>query len=150
MCCRNHPLCSLGAKIGVYSVTDTDFGVFGKEEIQEEMFVIEFLGVVTSNKSISSGMVYIVMLDGELLLDGSTCGSMASFVNYSCSPNCFLQIWMVPVLAGKYKPRVGIFSLVLIGKGVPLTIDYLMMSIVPFSIQCFCRSTACKEYIDRA
>ena len=90
------------------------------------------------------------MLDGELLLDGSTCGSLASFVNHSCTPNCSLQIWMVPVSAGKYELLVGIFSLELIGKGVPLTIDYLMMSIILFGIQCFCRSTNCKEYIDRA
>ena len=52
--------------------------------------------------------------------------------------------------AGKYEQRVGIFSLELIGKGVPLTIDYQMMSIILFGMQCLCGSTECKEFIDRA
>ena len=90
-------------------MTDKDFGVFSKDEIQKEMFVIEYLWVVTSNKSIASGKAYYVMLDGELLLDGSTCGSMASFMNHSCSPNCSLQIWMVPVSAGKSNHVLGSF-----------------------------------------
>ena len=136
--CGNRPFGSLGARIGIYNVSDAEFGVFAKEEIQEGMFVIEYLGVVTSNKEVGSGKAYYVMLDGDLLLDGATCGSLASFVNHSCTPNCSLQIWMVPVSAGKYEQRVGIFPLELIGKGVPLTIDYLMMSIVPFNMKCLC------------
>ena len=120
-----------------------------KMKFRKEMFVIEYLGVVTSNKEVGSGKAYYVMLDGDLLLDGATCGSLASFVNHSCTPNCSLQIWMVPVSAGKYEPRVGIFSLELIGKGVPLTIDYQMMSIVPFTSQCLCGSTVCKKYINK-
>ena len=83
-------------------MTDAEFCVFAKDEIQKEMFVIEYLRVVTSNKSIASGKAYYVMLDGELLLDDSLCGSLASFVNHSCTLNCSLQIWMVPVSAGKY------------------------------------------------
>ena len=136
--CGNRPFGSLGARIGIYNVSDAEFGVFAKDQIQKGMFVIEYLGVVTSNKEVGSGKVYYVMLDGDLLLDGATNGSLASFVNHSCTPNCSLQIWMVPVSAGKYEPRVGIFSLELIGKGVPLTIDYRMMSIVQFNMQCLC------------
>ena len=114
--CGNRPFGSLGARIGIYNVTDAEFCVFAKDEIQKEMFVIEYLRVVTSNKSIASGKVYYIMLDGELLLNGSTCGSLASFVKHSYTPNCSLQIWMVPVPAGKYELQVGIFSLELIGK----------------------------------
>ena len=100
--CGNRPFCSLGARIGIYNVTDEEFGVFAKDEIQKEMFIIEYLWVVTSNKLIASGKAYYVVLDGELLLDGSICGSLALFVNHSCTPNFSLQIWMVPVSAGKY------------------------------------------------
>ena len=53
--CRNRPFGSVGARIGIYNVTDEEFCVFAKDEIQKEMFIIEYLWVVTSNKSIASG-----------------------------------------------------------------------------------------------
>ena len=59
--CGNRPFGSLGTRIGIYNVTDEDFGVFAKDEIQKEMFLIEYLGVVTSNKLIQVPLARCIM-----------------------------------------------------------------------------------------
>jgi len=43
--------------------------------------------------------------DQNMIIDATTCGSSARFVNHSCEPNCKMEKWTV---AGK--PRMALFA----------------------------------------
>jgi len=146
--CGNLPFRSLGAPIGLYKVSQQDYGVYSRSALQKHAFVHEYMGKVVRKVEMVSNNAYYVMLEDDLFLDGKDTGSLASFVNHSCNPNCCLQLWWKPVGNGRYEPRVGIFAIRDIEPGEPITIDYRMQSIVPFSIECHCGETNCRDYVD--
>jgi histone-lysine N-methyltransferase SETD2 len=58
-------------------------------------------------------------LTDQLVIDATTHGSRARFLNHSCEPNCRIENWAV----GRER-RIGVFSARPIAAGEELTIDY--------------------------
>ncbi len=55
----------------------------------------------------------------DMVIDATTHGNMARFINHSCAPNCISQVWHVQDVL-----RVGIFALRRIARGEELTYRY--------------------------
>jgi hypothetical protein len=63
--------------------------------------------------------LYHMALTDQLVIDATTHGGRARFVNHSCEPNCRIENWVV----GRER-RIGVFSARAIGADEELTIDY--------------------------
>jgi hypothetical protein len=58
-------------------------------------------------------------LTDHLVIDATTHGGLARFLNHSCEPNCRIENWLV----GRER-RIGVFAARAIGADEELTIDY--------------------------
>ena len=63
--------------------------------------------------------LYHMALTDQLVIDATTHGGRARFMNHSCEPNCRIENWVV----GRER-RIGVFSARAIGEDEELTIDY--------------------------
>lgn len=86
---------------------------------------------------------YLMSFEQNMILDATT-GSIARFVNHSCSPNCRMRKWTV---AGQ--PRMALFAGDSpITTGEELTYDY---KFAPFSAKnvqkCLCGSDNCRGFL---
>eukprot|EP00286_Rhodomonas_abbreviata_P011204 CAMPEP_0181330618 /NCGR_PEP_ID=MMETSP1101-20121128/24003_1 /TAXON_ID=46948 /ORGANISM="Rhodomonas abbreviata, Strain Caron Lab Isolate" /LENGTH=1264 /DNA_ID=CAMNT_0023439901 /DNA_START=106 /DNA_END=3900 /DNA_ORIENTATION=- len=138
---------SHGKTLKLYPIGN-EYGVFCLKGAKKHDFLVEFLGNMVWESDIDASNCYYVILDGEVYIDGSTHGSIASFVNHSCNPNCSLQVWWVPV-GDKYEPRVGLFAIRDIDEGEALFFEYRMVSFIANTIRCYCGSKSkCKTYVN--
>ena len=105
-------------------------GVFATENIKKNAKIIEYIGEKVSKKegdkrsekllsknmnSKSKGAVYIFELNKRYDIDGSLSYNKARYINYSCSPNCEVQI---------INNCIWIVSIKKIKKGEELSYDY--------------------------
>lgn len=44
----------------------------------------------------SQGHIYLLEISRDVVLDCTSCGNQARFLNHSCEPNCEIQLWCVP------------------------------------------------------
>ncbi|CAG8518642.1 6795_t:CDS:2, partial [Racocetra fulgida] len=82
---------------------------------------------------------YFMSLQAGEVIDATDKGCVARFMNHSCSPNCFVQKWMV---GEKY--RIGIFALRNIQEGEELTFDY---NAERYGYTCHCGESNCRGII---
>ena len=82
---------------------------------------------------------YFLSLDHERIIDATTKGNSARFINHSCSPNCETQKWSV-----KGETRIGIFAISVIQPGEELTFDYQFESVNDVHQRCFCGADKCR------
>ena len=105
-------------------------GVFATEDIKKNTRIIEYIGKKISKKegdkrsekllnknlnSKSKGAVYIFELNKRYDIDGSPSYNKARYINYSCNPNCEVQI---------IKNCIWIVSIKKIKNGDELSYDY--------------------------
>lgn len=96
------------------------WGLFAKEEIPVDRFIIEYMGEVidavefeqrftraTANKDDN---YYFLFLGNNLYIDAKSFGNEARFINHSCDPNTATQKWMV-YSNGQEQIRIGFFAL---------------------------------------
>jgi hypothetical protein len=84
-------------------------------------------------------------LTDQLVIDATTHGSLARFLNHSCQPNCRIEKWVV----GRER-RVGVFSMKKIAANEELTFDYgYERKEGKGTVQqlCFCGAPTCQGYI---
>ena len=82
-------------------------------------------------------------LDGDTFVDGRNSKSKTKYLNHSCDPNCFMQVWDV---AGT--SRAGVFALRDVAAGEELTIDYRWSAAGNSTTQCLCNSINCRGTIE--
>ena len=98
------------------------FGLQSLTKLVKGMLVIEYVGVVRTQHefiNMQSCSTYVAKLNDLLVLDASEKGSIAHYINHSCSPNCVMELWIIDGL-----PRLGIFALNDILELEELTFDY--------------------------
>ena len=82
--------------------------------------------------------------NGEII-DPTTYGNVARFINHSCDPNCVVRKWTV----GK-ETSIGIFARRNIMEDEELTFDYQFDTFkTPFT-KCYCATAKCKGYLGLA
>jgi len=131
------------------------WGVFADEKISKGDMIVEYRGVLISNKVANKreqeyekskvGSDYMFRIDSEVVCDATYQGNVARFINASCEPNCFTKI--VSIDGTK---RIVIFAKRDIKPGEELVYDYMF----PLEydekkrIPCHCGSAKCKGYMN--
>jgi uncharacterized protein len=100
-------------------------GVFAREPINKNKFIIEYSGELITNKVsnlredkyLDEGCIWVFRINRAWSRDGHVGGSDARFINHSCTPNCYSWVDV------KQK-RVWIRAGKRIEPGEELTYDY--------------------------
>lgn len=75
------------------------------------------------------------------VIDASSMGNIARFINHSCNPNSTVEMWIVDE-----EPRLAIFAKNQIASGEELTFNY---NFIPFNSsknqKCHCESANCSK-----
>jgi uncharacterized protein len=91
-------------------------GLFADQAIPKGACIIEYTGkVLTDEEYDASRSRYLFDIGGGKVLDGSTRGNRARYINHSCVPNCEPEL---------HKRRVYIFAVRDIAPGEELAYDY--------------------------
>lgn len=128
------------------------WGLKAGEHIPAGSFIIQYLGEIFSIKSeegirriskfAKATCTYLMRISAKEVIDPSTKGNIARFINHSCDPNCITQKWNV---LGEV--AVGIFAIKDIQPDEELTFDYKFdVYKTPF-LKCLCGAKNCKGYL---
>lgn len=132
------------------SLTSSFKGLFVNVSKKKNDFIIEITGKkIEKNdqqllyKEIEEKNNYIFKLKNGFI--NAKKGNIGKYINHSCNPNCYQQIWIV-----KNKEKIGIFAKRDIQKNEEITIDYHWE---PFNrdpkqlTKCYCGSFNCRLFI---
>ncbi|KAK4188945.1 hypothetical protein QBC35DRAFT_514374 [Podospora australis] len=135
--------------VEVVKTENRGFGVRSNRSFQANQIIMEYTGEIITDAECERRMnekykdnecYYLMSFDQNMIIDATT-GSMARFVNHSCSPNCRMIKWIV-----SGQPRMALFAGDReIQTGEELTYDY---NFDPFSAKnvqkCLCGSANCR------
>ncbi|AEO54989.1 hypothetical protein MYCTH_2298281 [Thermothelomyces thermophilus ATCC 42464] len=135
--------------VEVFKTKDRGYGVRSNRCFEPNQIIMEYTGEIITVAECERRMneeykdnecYYLMSFDQNMIIDATT-GSIARFVNHSCSPNCRMIKWIV---AGQ--PRMALFAGDRpIMTGEELTYDY---NFDPFSAKnvqkCLCGSPNCR------
>jgi tetratricopeptide (TPR) repeat protein len=120
-----------------------DVGIFACEDIPAGAHVIEYTGKLVPRRNLAARLVrnrtYCARLDLRTVIDGSTGGSGAQYVNHCCAPN------LRPV---RESGRLYLYSKRPIAAGEELSLDYNFSKYVE-TVPCHCGSPKCRGTINR-
>ncbi|KRY39767.1 Histone-lysine N-methyltransferase ash1 [Trichinella spiralis] len=160
----------LWKKVEKFLAGSKGIGLKARQDILKDEFIVEFVGeVITSKENCrrnkqqmrwANTHQYPMQLTSGLVIDATSFGNAARFINHSCDPNCraekvliinicfvsitFILQWMVE---GKH--RLAIVANRDISKGEELTLDYGYAG-KPFDeIPCLCNSSKCRKFLGR-
>lgn len=151
-CCNNRIRTREYAKLAVKETPGKGHGLFAAEDLRKQQFLREYVGELispeefsrrSSDKKNPSEHQYIMQLKNGVYLDASRKGSISRFINHSCEPNCFVEIWSV-----QGHLRVGIFSMCSIPAGTELTFDYKWRRSARPPTRCCCGTEYCRGYLE--
>ena len=126
-------------------------GLFTLVDIPQGQMIIEYAGEIIRHSLCdkreryydSRGIgCYMFRIDELEVIDATTKGNQARFINHSCDPNCISKV--IAVLGRKH---IVIFALRYIHKGEELTYDYKFPK-EDVKIQCLCKSSRCRKYLN--
>ncbi|KAK1758366.1 histone-lysine N-methyltransferase ash1 [Echria macrotheca] len=135
--------------VEVFKTGDRGYGVRSNRCFEANQIIMEYTGEIITIEECDRRMneeykdnecYYLMSFDQNMIIDATT-GSIARFVNHSCSPNCRMIKWIV-----SGQPRMALFAGDRpIMTGEELTYDY---NFDPFSAKnvqkCLCGSPNCR------
>ncbi|KAK0612303.1 hypothetical protein B0T17DRAFT_593350 [Bombardia bombarda] len=135
--------------VEVLKTSDRGYGVRSNRCYEPNQIITEYTGEIITEEECDRRMneiykdnecYYLMSFDQNMIIDATT-GSIARFVNHSCSPNCRMIKWIV-----LGQPRMALFAGDRpITTGEELTYDY---NFDPFSAKnvqkCLCGSPNCR------
>ena len=129
------------------------WGIFADENISSNSFIIEYKGEVIrpilsevrQDRLYIDEPDYMFRIDNEVVIDATTRGSLARYINHSCDPNCYTKIISVDG-----EKKISIYSKKDIEKGEELHYDYKFPYEEDSSkkIKCYCGMPRCKGYLN--
>ena len=151
-CCNKRIQNRQYAKLDVIETPGKGHGLFAAENLHKMQFVMEYVGELISPQEFSKRSAdksrvmehqYIMQLKNGVYLDAGRKGSISRFINHSCEPNCFVEVWTV-----QGRLRVGIFTMVSIPVGTELTFDYKWRPSTRPPTRCHCGTEFCRGYLE--
>lgn len=130
--CGNQSLCRRPAKATTVALSSIHgYGVFATEDIPAGEFVIDYRGEVISVDTFidrigshnDDDSVFAIAYDRDEIIDSSTKGNDARFINHSCEPNLFIRKFET-LGDGHEEHEFGLWSRRPIKAGEELTYDY--------------------------
>lgn len=117
------------ADVDVIQTERKGYGIRANQSILQGTFIYEYVGEVIAENTFRSRMheydeegikhFYFMMIQQGEYIDATKMGGLGRFINHSCSPNCYVDKWVVGT-----KLRMGIFADRNIQAGEELTFDY--------------------------
>ncbi|OMH81303.1 Histone-lysine N-methyltransferase, H3 lysine-4 specific [Zancudomyces culisetae] len=131
------------------------YGLFTKEHIYANEFVIEYVGELIRSRlsdsrelcyaklSGTNDCCYLFRVDNDLVVDATMMGNNARFINHSCNPNCTAK-----VIQADGTKRIVIYAKSDIAAGEEITYDYKFNRDESDRIRCLCGSVNCRGYLN--
>lgn len=136
------------AEVKVILTEKKGYGLVAETDIPEHLFVYEYIGEVIDESAFRQRMIdydrrslrhfYFMMLTKDAFIDATEKGSLARFCNHSCSPNAYVDKWVVGD-----KLRMGIFAKRPIKAGEEITFDYNVDRYGAQLQPCYCEAPNC-------
>jgi hypothetical protein len=140
------------ASVDVISAGKKGYGLRALADVPSGTFIYEYIGEVIDEAKFIKRMkqyetedrrhFYFMMLQNGEFIDATVKGSLARFCNHSCSPNSFVDKWLV-----KGRLRMGIFAKRDILQGEEITFDYNVDRYGSQVQSCYCGSDNCMGYL---
>ncbi|CAK7263686.1 hypothetical protein SEPCBS57363_000696 [Sporothrix epigloea] len=135
--------------VEVFKTPDRGHGIRASRAFRPGQIIMEYIGEIITEEESDRRMnelykdnecYYLMSFDQSLIIDG-TSGSIARFVNHSCSPNCRMIKWIV-----SGQPRIALFAGDRpIMTGEELTYDYNFDPYSAKNVQgCLCGAENCR------
>ncbi|EJS43214.1 set2p [Saccharomyces arboricola H-6] len=138
--------------IAIFKTKYKGYGVRAEEDIEANQFIYEYKGEVIEEMEFRERLIdydqrhfkhfYFMMLQNGEFIDATIKGSLARFCNHSCSPNAYVNKWVV-----KGKLRMGIFAQKKILKGEEITFDYNVDRYGAQAQKCYCEEPNCIGFL---
>lgn len=127
-----------------------DWGLYAMEFIPADDVVIEYVGDIIRPKIADErekkyndqgiGSSYLFRIDDDKVIDATTMGNLARFLNHHCDPNCYAKI--IPFAQSK---RIVIYSKRDIQAGEEVTYDYKFpLEPEELKVKCLCGAAKCR------
>ncbi|CAD6635265.1 CCN_G0028110.mRNA.1.CDS.1 [Saccharomyces cerevisiae] len=140
------------APIAIFKTKHKGYGVRAEQDIEANQFIYEYKGEVIEEMEFRDRLIdydqrhfkhfYFMMLQNGEFIDATIKGSLARFCNHSCSPNAYVNKWVV-----KDKLRMGIFAQRKILKGEEITFDYNVDRYGAQAQKCYCEEPNCIGFL---
>ncbi|CCJ28924.1 unnamed protein product [Pneumocystis jirovecii] len=140
------------SNIDVIKTKKKGYGIRANSDMESGQFIYEYVGEVIDERKFRKRMkiyanedikhFYFMMLQRGEYIDATKKGGLARFLNHSCSPNCYVDKWVVGT-----KLRMGIFCKRNILKGEELTFDYNVDRYGNTAQPCYCEEPGCIGFI---
>lgn len=140
------------AKITIFQTEKKGYGVRADANINQGDFIYEYIGEVIAERYFRKRMLqydaegvkhfYFMMLQKDEFIDATKKGTLARFCNHSCSPNAFVDKWVVGT-----KLRMGIFAKRDIVKGEEICFDYNVDRYGAVAQPCYCGQANCIGFL---
>lgn len=126
-------------------------GLYCKKDIAKGEMIIEYSGELIRSSLCdlreklyeSKGMgCYMFRMDNDDVVDATSNGNAARFINHSCDPNCYSKMITVDT-----KKHIVIYALREIRSGEELTYDY-KFPIEDDKLACTCGSRRCRKFMN--
>ena len=126
-------------------------GLFAVQPFRKGDMVVEYIGDVVRQSVAdlrekkseedcegAQGSCYMFRLDDEFVVDATTRGNCARFINHCCQPNCSCRVFECE----NHKKHIMIFARTDIGIGEELTYDY-QFAVESEKLECSCGAPNC-------
>ncbi|EGR45981.1 uncharacterized protein TRIREDRAFT_80732 [Trichoderma reesei QM6a] len=140
------------ADVTVIKTEKKGFGLRANSPLEPNDFIYEYIGEVINEPTFRRRMLqydeegikhfYFMSLNKNEFVDATKKGNLGRFCNHSCSPNCFVDKWVVGD-----KLRMGIFALRKIQAGEELVFNYNVDRYGAEPQPCYCGEANCVGFI---
>ncbi|KAI1337798.1 histone-lysine N-methyltransferase [Xylariaceae sp. FL0016] len=140
------------ADVSVIKTEKKGFGLRANRDLQSQEFIFEYIGEVINEPTFRRRMIqydkegikhfYFMSLTKHEFVDATKKGNLGRFCNHSCSPNCYVDKWVVG-----NKLRMGIFALRRIQSGEELVFNYNVDRYGADPQPCYCGEPNCIGFI---
>ncbi|KAH8752563.1 hypothetical protein F5883DRAFT_203437 [Diaporthe sp. PMI_573] len=140
------------ANVSVIKTEKKGFGLRATVDLQPNDFVFEYIGEVINEPTFRRRMMqydregikhfYFMSLTRTEFVDATKKGNLGRFCNHSCSPNCYVDKWVV----GE-KLRMGIFTGRAVRAGEELVFNYNVDRYGADPQPCYCGEPNCTGFI---
>lgn len=140
------------ADVSVIKTEKKGYGLRANNDMQPNEFIFEYIGEVINEPTFRRRMVqydqegikhfYFMSLTRTEFVDATKKGNLGRFCNHSCSPNCYVDKWVV----GE-KLRMGIFTSRAVRAGEELVFNYNVDRYGADPQPCYCGEPNCTGYI---
>ncbi|TQS39174.1 hypothetical protein Golomagni_00305 [Golovinomyces magnicellulatus] len=162
-CVDGHCNCGIGcqntrfqnrsyANVSVVKTEKKGYGLRANTDLNPNDFIFEYIGEVINEPTFRRRTIqyndegikhfYFMSLTKNEFIDATKKGNLGRYCNHSCSPNCYVDKWVVGA-----KLRMGVFAERFIAAGEELVFNYNVDRYGADPQPCYCEELNCTGFI---